>query len=75
MSDRQDMTCWNCAFLLQFGPDEEERGECHRLPPQVVLDTATHGRDVEGDQWGIYHTKTVWPVVTGAQWCGEWRAK
>lgn len=56
-------TCGGCRF---YSPADREpyRGWCRRYPPKVVVVTG----DISD------YTRTEWPEVAGAEWCGEYEA-
>jgi hypothetical protein len=59
MSDPQ--MCHNCRH---FEVGDDSGAECHRFPPQVILDhTDTTRLDCD----------SRWPQVYGDDWCGEWK--
>lgn len=52
--------CNTCMYYMrgEYDPAKDEGG-CRRFPPYVFL----HGEGV----------RTVFPIVLGTFWCGEWK--
>lgn len=59
-------SCITCRYACSIDPKDVDADgtdfdlECHRMPPHVAGD---------GEFYGVY-----WPLVSGFDWCGEWRA-
>jgi hypothetical protein len=69
-----NQSCGNCRFmvLVEDHYSEDERPECHRLPP------ARYTESVQVDRLGTLD-KTIlnkawcgWPSTRRDDWCGEW---
>lgn len=57
-------SCAQCAFYEAVG-EKRVSGVCHRYPPKTVVFPDDNGEtDIKG---------SVWPVMPGEQWCGEFR--
>ena len=55
--------CERCLFWVGFNENEEneQEGECHRLPPQVAATGSTKDPFIS----------CSWPITGASDWCGE----
>lgn len=80
----RDERCNTCRFWLA---DDEDNGECRRLPPVLtvtILAESMHKEMPEGEFWkrlgscksvGFYDRlqNTNFPITERGDWCGEWK--
>ncbi len=64
-------TCKSCRYYVPNpGMKDEDYAECHRYPPQIVLETVPKGR------WPTLPVHTYGGRYSENQrWCGEWTAR
>lgn len=67
--------CGNCRFWDSGFDVNEDIGECHRYPPQLVSMTPSQmSSNQEGsDSFDVYWASR-WPAVDSAEWCGEYQS-
>lgn len=57
----REQKCLTCYFFREEDGERNDEGGCHRQSPRPTLE--------------IEFYKSMWPIVSEDDWCGEWKSK
>ena len=62
--------CKDCKWCDGNGNKDDDIGDCHRYPPRILMFEKS---PLENE--GLSNLDCWYPVTTGDDWCGEFKAK
>jgi hypothetical protein len=72
MSDEE--ICMTCRYARTVA-DSMAYAACHRYAPRVGDRVGKRGLNEVCSEYDFEDAQTYWPIVTLADWCGEWASR